>query len=160
MGLLNSLSLTQEEYKPLVQAREQYMQEALRLKRQMERQRRKAAGIDNDDEDDEMDVDDNQSTANTTGSKKNDKSKANDEIKSCDDIKSAEIAESNDRMNSNNGAKSSNAIISSDTIISSDAIKSSDKCVRTKAISLFLQSRNKKVNENIFEKEPTGSLQK
>jgi hypothetical protein len=54
MGLLNSLDLTNAEYKKLSSQREVYMEEALRLKEEMERKSK----ADDDEEEDEEDEDD------------------------------------------------------------------------------------------------------
>jgi hypothetical protein len=54
MGLLNSLDLTNAEYKVLSSQRELYMEEALRLKEEMERKSK----ADDDEEEDEEDEDD------------------------------------------------------------------------------------------------------
>lgn len=53
MGLLNSLRLTKVDYKKLDHKREQYMDDALRLKEEMERQKLKEDDDDDDDEDED-----------------------------------------------------------------------------------------------------------
>lgn len=55
VGLLNSLSLSNTEFKKLSNRRELYMEDALILKEEMERQKLKEAGeeVDDDDDDDE-----------------------------------------------------------------------------------------------------------
>lgn len=58
VGLLESLWIDNSERKRLVHAREKYMEEALRLKEEMELQRRKEQGEDVDDDDDDDDDDD------------------------------------------------------------------------------------------------------
>jgi Bromodomain len=62
MGLIGSLTITKQEYKRLVHTREEYMQEAMQLKEDMERQKRKerkeAGEEDDDDDDDEEEEDD------------------------------------------------------------------------------------------------------
>lgn len=55
MGLLKSLSITRAEYKKLVQRREHYMEDALRIKEEMEREKTKEEGDDDEDEEEEED---------------------------------------------------------------------------------------------------------
>ncbi|KAL7565041.1 hypothetical protein ACA910_020751 [Epithemia clementina (nom. ined.)] len=52
MGLLKSLSLTKDEYKKLTQKREVYMEDALQMKEEMEREKIKGDDDEDDDEDD------------------------------------------------------------------------------------------------------------
>jgi len=60
IGLLDSLSLTNSDFKTLSQKRELYMEDALKLKEEMERQKLKEEGEDVDDDDDDDDDDDEQ----------------------------------------------------------------------------------------------------
>ena len=60
MGILRALEMTAEDYKKLSSKREEYMEEALRMKEEMERE--KAEGGEEDDDDDDDNSDDEAST--------------------------------------------------------------------------------------------------
>jgi Bromodomain len=71
VGLLKDLAVSKAEYKTMALEREKYMEEALRLKEDMDRQKLKEEGVDVDDDDDDDDDDDEQKaevvTNGTTG---------------------------------------------------------------------------------------------
>jgi Bromodomain len=60
VGLLKDLAVSKAEYKTMALEREKYMEEALRLKEEMDRQKLKEEGVDVDDDDDDDDDDDEQ----------------------------------------------------------------------------------------------------
>jgi hypothetical protein len=68
VGLLNSLGLTKGDFKKLTHERELYMEDALRLKEEMDRQKSKE-DEDYDDDDDEEDDDDHVATKSDDGTK-------------------------------------------------------------------------------------------
>ena len=73
MGLVESLTLTKSELKKLIHAREEYMAEALKLKEELARQRRKENNENGDDDDDDDDDEDDEDDMDTSTGKVNGK---------------------------------------------------------------------------------------
>ena len=65
MGLLNTLVMTQSGYKFLNHTREKYMEDALRLKEELEREKRKEEEDEDEDDDDDDDDDDGNAVSAT-----------------------------------------------------------------------------------------------